>query len=312
VQLRRTHARLAFLLTACLSIAVAAAAADPPKAADEKAQSPTAAGYIGKEACLTCHENADKGYAGTPHSRAADPRSPAAAQDCESCHGPGEAHSQDPEKVHPKTFKNVSAREANETCLSCHNRTAHADWEGSAHDARNVSCVSCHSVHAPKSAKAQLKTATQVETCAQCHKTQALKLQRAQHMPVREGKMECTSCHSPHGSNNVKMLKAGNSVNESCSSCHTEKRGPFLWEHAVGRENCTTCHDPHGSSNDRMLVAKEPMLCQRCHVHSRHPATVYDAVQVANKSNRVIGRACTNCHTAVHGSNHPSGAVFSR
>ena len=38
-----------------------------------------------------------------------------------------------------------------------------------------------------------------------------------------------------------------------------------------------TCHDPHGSSNERMLVAKPPILCQRCHVATRHPSTIYDA-----------------------------------
>jgi DmsE family decaheme c-type cytochrome len=108
------------------------------------------------------------------------------------------------------------------------------------------------------------------------------------------------------------MLKTGNSVNEACTSCHTEKRGPFLWEHAVVRENCTTCHDPHGSNNDRMLVAKVPMLCQRCHVGSGHPPTIYDATQVANGSNRVIGRGCVNCHSQIHGSNSPAGNAFLR
>ena len=88
--------------------------------------------------------------------------------------------------------------------------------------------------------------------------------------------MECTTCHNPHGSQNVKMLREGNSITEACATCHAEKRGPFLWEHAAGRENCVTCHDPHGSNNERMLVAKLPMLCQRCHVSSRHPATIYD------------------------------------
>ena len=50
----------------------------------------------------------------------------------------------------------------------------------------------------------------------------------------------------------------------------------MLWEHAPVRENCATCHDPHGSSNDRMLVVRMPMLCQRCHVATQHPATIYD------------------------------------
>ena len=51
------------------------------------------------------------------------------------------------------------------------------------------------------------------------------------------------------------------------------------------------------------------MLCQRCHVATRHPATIYDnnAVTV-NKSNRMFGRSCMNCHSNIHGSNHPSGS----
>jgi DmsE family decaheme c-type cytochrome len=109
------------------------------------------------------------------------------------------------------------------------------------------------------------------------------------------------------------MLRKGNSITEACASCHAEKRGPFLFEHAVGRENCVTCHDPHGSNNDRMLVAKQPMLCQKCHIHARHPATIYDATQTLNKSNRIMGRGCVNCHSMVHGSNHPtSGKYFMR
>ena len=207
----------------------------------------------------------------------------------------------------------MSARAVSETCTSCHNRSEHNNWSGGKHDARNITCTTCHSIHAPKSEKGQLKTETQVETCKACHQKEVNKIQRSAHMPVREGKMECTSCHNPHGSDNVKMLRVGNSIAESCASCHAEKRGPFLFEHTVGRENCVTCHDPHGSNNDRMLVAKVPMLCQRCHIHSRHPATIYDGTQVNNRSNRVAGRGCLNCHSMVHGSNHPtSGKYFMR
>ena len=130
-------------------------------------------------------------------------------------------------------------------------------------------------------------------------------------MPVREGKMDCTSCHNTHGSKNVRMLRAGFTVNESCATCHADKRGPFLWEHAPVRESCVTCHDPHGSSNDRMLVAKQPFLCQRCHNHTRHPATIYDSA-VQGTSNRIFGRSCVSCHSQVHGSNHPSGNFLVR
>jgi DmsE family decaheme c-type cytochrome len=272
-----------------------------------------AGSYVGDDTCMTCHESEGKSLRPTLHGKAQNERTPAGSgRSCESCHGPGKAHVDSGDAAKIRRFNAVSAREANDTCLSCHEKGAHANWTGSMHDARNVSCVSCHSVHAAKSEKTLLKASTTIETCASCHKTEALKARKSGHMPVREGKMECTSCHTPHGSNNVRMLKVVNWINESCASCHTEKRGPFLWEHAAGRENCVSCHDPHGSNNDRMLVAKAPMLCQRCHVSSRHPATVYDAVQVGNASNRIVGRACVNCHSQIHGSNHPAGHTFLR
>ena len=108
------------------------------------------------------------------------------------------------------------------------------------------------------------------------------------------------------------MLRVGNYINESCTSCHAEKRGPFLWEHAAGREACSTCHDPHGSNNDRMLVVRTPMLCQRCHIGTRHPSTIYDGTALAQRSNRLVTRGCVNCHQQIHGSNHPSGNAFAR
>jgi DmsE family decaheme c-type cytochrome len=282
-----------------------------------QAAPPPAAGgdYVGEDTCLTCHEDMTKGYRGSAHARVQDARSPAANRGCESCHGPGRAHVDgggDKSKI--LQLKTMSVADQNAACITCHNRTSHAEWEGSKHESRNLSCLTCHSIHEPKSEKAHLKTEKQIETCVQCHRTEVNKVHRSAHMPVREGKLECTTCHNPHGSQNVKMLKAGNSIAESCASCHSEKRGPFLWEHNVVRESCVTCHDPHGSNNDRMLVAKAPMLCQRCHIHSRHPATIYDNTQLnVSKSNRVVGRSCVNCHQMIHGSNHPtSGKVFIR
>jgi DmsE family decaheme c-type cytochrome len=273
-----------------------------------------ASGYVGEETCLTCHEDKTKGYHGSPHSRAANPRTPAAGKGCESCHGPGQAHVDGGgDKTKIKNPATMAPREVSETCTTCHNRTSHSNWDGSKHDSRNMSCTTCHSIHAPKSERAQLKTEQQTETCVQCHRKEVNKVHKTSHMPVKEGKMECTTCHNPHGSQNVKMLREGTSITEACATCHAEKRGPFLWEHAPGKESCVTCHDPHGSNNERMLVAKLPMLCQRCHVHTRHPATVYDQTQVTNMSNRVAGRSCVLCHQMIHGSNHPtSGKVFIR
>ena len=276
---------------------------------------PAQAGYVGTDTCITCHDTQLESLKGTKHAQLKDPRSPLAQHGCESCHGPGKAHVDDDAKGHMPKIKSLPSAEASAICLTCHNRGTHIGWDQGAHARRNLSCITCHSVHSPKSPESQLVQPTQTQLCATCHRVQVAKTERAvAHMPVREGKMSCSSCHNPHGSiSNVKNLKTGSSVSELCISCHTEMRGPVLWEHAPVRENCATCHDPHGSSNDRMLVVRMPMLCQRCHIATKHPASIYDKDEITtNKSNRMFGRSCVNCHSQVHGSNHPSGQFFMR
>jgi DmsE family decaheme c-type cytochrome len=136
---------------------------------------------------------------------------------------------------------------------------------------------------------------------------------RARH-PVREGKVVCSDCHNPHGSPGPRQL-VKNSVTETCYQCHAEKRGPYLWEHQPVREDCTNCHNPHGSNQFRMLKVRQPFLCQECHGEAYHPATFYsgdDIPPAASPAQQVVGRSCTNCHSVIHGSNHPSGSRFTR
>ena len=284
--------------------------ATPAQAPSAPAQAPT---YVGQDTCVGCHDTEGKSIHQTVHGKAQNPRTPEAGQGCESCHGPGSAHVDDPSKPDSiKRFPAMKPRDVSETCLTCHSRGNYTQWKGSMHDARNLSCITCHSVHDPKSEKSQLKAVSIVDTCKTCHTTEVAKQQRVGHMPIREGKMQCTSCHNPHGTTNVRMLKTGNWINETCTGCHTEKRGPFLWDHAPVRQACSTCHDPHGSNNDRMLVAKLPVLCQSCHIGTKHPSTIYDANSLASKSNRIIGRSCVNCHSQIHGSNSPAGNTLLR
>jgi len=283
--------------------------------ADPAAAQP-AGGYVGEATCVTCHEGQVKSYHDSAHGRAWNAASPKANHGCESCHGAGQGHvdgSGDKSKI--KSLKaGMRASEINAQCLDCHTEAERTLWAGSPHELRRLSCTSCHSIHAPKSDRGQINAVRDVETCRPCHRAEVQKLSRSSHMPVEEGKLECASCHNPHGSANSKLLKVGNTVNEACESCHADKRGPYLWEHSPVVQDCTTCHDAHGSMNDRMLVAKEPMLCQRCHVTVQHPSTVYDGYQLAfsTSANRVYGRSCAACHQNIHGSNAPSGKAFLR
>jgi DmsE family decaheme c-type cytochrome len=283
--------------------------APPPQAQPPQAQPP--AEYAGQDTCLGCHD--DRAYSTTRHGHGFNERTPAATRGCESCHGPAKAHADTGDPDLMRSFAEMTAGEASATCTTCHNRATHALWDGSQHDQRNVGCVSCHSVHAPQGAP-QLQARDERALCASCHRPVTNRVHRFSHMPVREGAMRCSSCHNPHGSQNVKLLRVGTTIDESCQSCHADKRGPYLWEHAPVAESCVTCHEPHGSNNERMLVSKQPFLCQRCHVTSRHPPTVYEGFLLNNSqnANKLFARGCTNCHTMVHGSNAPSGKSLLR
>jgi len=297
--------------------APAAAAAPVSTSRQAAAQAATAvvqdpAAYVGEETCLGCHDT--QNYKGTAHALKTNPRTPASTHGCESCHGPGKAHVDgDGDATKILNPGKMTAQEASQQCVTCHNRTTHQLWTGSQHDQRNVGCVSCHSSHSPKG-PTQLKAANETELCASCHRNVTNRQHRFNHMPLREGKMQCSSCHNVHGSVNLKLLKAGTNIDQSCTTCHAEKRGPHLWEHAPVANSCVTCHEPHGSNNERMLVAKVPFLCQRCHVTSRHPPTVYDNFvrQNSTNSNKITGRGCVVCHQQIHGSNAPSGKAFLR
>src|SRR4029078_2889605 len=82
--------------------------------------------------------------------------------------------------------------------IPCHYKSQHALWQGSTHDARNVTCVGCHSAHSPRCERHLLQGVDATQTCAACHQDKAAMLQGSAHMPVREGKMECSSCPDPH------------------------------------------------------------------------------------------------------------------
>lgn len=312
--IRAALATAALVVIGLFTTAAGASAATPTLKAAQASADQKAGEYAGQDTCLVCHEN--RNYKGTLHSLTSNPRTPASNKGCESCHGPGKAHADAGGGkgiggiVNPL---NLKPQAASEICLGCHNRGTHALWSGSQHDQRNVGCITCHSVHSPKG-PVQIKAASQIELCATCHKNITNKQSRFNHMPVREGKISCSSCHNPHGSQNLRLLKTGTTIDESCASCHPEKRGPYLWEHAPVSNACVTCHDPHGSNNERMLVAKVPYLCQRCHVTSRHPPTVYEGFVLQNSTNgnKIYGRGCVVCHQQIHGSNAPSGQMFLR
>ncbi len=305
----------------------------------------------GDAKCTRCHDESDAfpvlAIGQTRHGVKADGRTPS----CTSCHGESDSHVNKPEGVKERprpdiTFRGKNMPDAhtrNGACLTCHESGSRTLWDGSKHQSEDLACSNCHAVHAPRDKV--LAKETQPEVCFACHKTERSQANRISHHPILEGKVVCSECHNPHGSAGPKLL-VKNTVNETCWTCHAEKRGPFLWEHPSASDDCMNCHTPHGSTNPPLLRARTPWLCQECHGDGApHPGNVYSAAslpggRVTNINNtggvasgaqlgvinpvtgarvtqnappaQMAFRGCVNCHSQVHGSNHPAGNRFLR
>jgi len=310
--MRRARACLVVLATATVLLATGFLTASAQE---------NEAHYVGAQACQKCHAEEWDAFQHNPHHMAEiDPKLVGERVGCEACHGPGSLHvAADGQEDAPgfatmRNLKKMKPDESSAVCQSCHKAGEQFYWDQSNHARNDVRCTDCHSIHAAKSEdQSELLVAKKTsDLCVTCHLDKRAALEHTAQMPLREGSMSCIDCHNPHGSQGPHMIRAASNV-ELCVTCHTDKRGPFLYEHPPVRENCVTCHQPHGSNNDKVLAGKRPYLCQRCHVTSRHPSTLYDVPDLtASGANKIVNRSCTNCHSQIHGSNHPSGEFFER
>jgi DmsE family decaheme c-type cytochrome len=306
-----------------LSWSMAFALATPARAADAApptVNQGTKYSEQGADTCLMCHTEAWPyplfPIFKTKHANRADKRTPFAGLQCEACHGPGAKHAATASKDAINSLKAnspIPVEQRNKVCLGCHQGGSRMGWHGSKHDDNGIACASCHKLHAERDPV--LAKATQSEVCFQCHKQKRADFNKPSAHPLRFGKVTCSECHSPHGSSAEAMLTKP-TVNQTCYGCHAEKRGPFLWEHAPAAGNCALCHAPHGSARPAMLKQSPPLLCQQCHAAAGHPAVAYTGAALpANGgvgAGFVVAGSCGNCHSQVHGSNHPSGAKLMR
>jgi DmsE family decaheme c-type cytochrome len=252
------------------------------------------AGWAGDAACLECHQ--EKRTTLPIHAALLAATSGPRLQ-CETCHGPGAAHAQDPGSGSMTDLRTVLAPEANRACLQCHSLPNEVDGLQHQHVRAALRCSECHAVHGP-GIEPRLLRQPVVATCVACHGEVAAELHHVSHHPVRDGRLTCATCHMP----DIEAAggRAPRGTNSLCASCHAEHDALAPYEHPIGTEvtiegeGCTVCHAPHGSPHPRLLRRPGDALCLQCHMPPPGHRTAHDGIYA--------GLRCLDCHTEIHGS----------
>jgi len=287
-------------------------AAQQEKEKAETAPSPGPATFIGTEMCQACHEDISKAFGRNKHhTLEVDKKRGWSEKSCESCHGPGSKHAESMAAVDILNPSKMSPRQADKSCLKCHlNQPSHVGRIQGGHGRGEISCVSCHSVHKPEATSiVGAKPARVNQLCAGCHNDTWAQFQKPFKHRLPEGAMSCVDCHNPHGSLLPKMARTVNANEPGCNKCHSDKRGPFTFEHLpVKTDGCAACHEPHGSANPRMLTRhEERFVCLECHANLGAPGaarsgTLGGVPPAFHDLRNPRFRTCSTCHVKIHGS----------
>ena len=184
--------------------------------------------------CLECHGDSKEQshFAASAH----------AGNDvgCLDCHSPHMA----------KEAQHLLTKSQPELCYSCH-QNAKAEFAKPFRHRVNeglVQCNDCHNVHGTTTLRQTKTVAGGDAVCFKCHADKQGPYVY-EHVPIKtEG---CSSCHTPHGSTNARLLRVSQ-VNLLCLQCHSfPAAGPIGPVHNQSQkyQACTMCHPTiHGSN----------------------------------------------------------------
>lgn len=193
-----------------------------------------------------------------------------ASKQCLQCHGTGTEHANFERSPHllnqvgctschsihaAKVRKSLLQAPSPRLCYQCHTETRAEFNRPFRHKVNEglLQCNDCHNVHGTTLPKQLRTNEAQDAVCFKCHVEKKGPFV-FEHLPVKtEG---CTSCHMPHGSTNVRLLRVSN-VNTLCLQCHTLALSNVPSQPPIGPAHnqaqkyqaCTLCHAfPHGSN----------------------------------------------------------------
>jgi len=241
--------------------------------------------------CYGCHSVTQNGNSfGKPGGYAVTPDSAYHDVQCESCHGPGFTHVQNPNQLtEPLASINVDTGLVS-TCAGCHTGVHEPfvdQWKQSAHGS------------GPGFSAATSSTAN-IATCGTCHEGQtALTVkfgvtgnfkEKGVVTPATALRITCVVCHDPHGSPNTAQLRASIStptLDNLCVSCHSRSGTP-PWSVASGATG--TSRGAHGAQG---------LLVLGINVGWIPPGFAYDTGQIISSHGSAANPSlCATCHVA--------------
>jgi len=267
---------------------------------DTTAPFPRRGDYTGVARCIECHQKKHDQLLAGHHGGIL------AAQGldgCETCHGPGRAHADDPDTAPEKiTLPAKLAAEAQVGfCGRCHQEQA----RGHAGDlpgflAAGKSCTDCHTVHAPRSppahpgiafatrAMAAAVTAVGASKCRDCHPRRDALLATSHHASLA-GDRDETGCEHCHG-NGALHVETGGLARLITRPDHA----------GDGIATCRSCHPQVDAEDFHWRGRHKPLLsagatCTTC--HTVHTAVDTGAAAAALAGAPLSNRACSPCHT---------------
>jgi predicted CXXCH cytochrome family protein len=161
------------------------------------------------------------------------------------------------------------------TCITsnCHDSMSKANYrQFHVHGPLKAqNCKVCHLATTEKTASNHIifKKQSPLEinkTCFVCHDEVQASLRHTKNVHQVIDQKSCTSCHDPHKSKNLHLLKLPEKT-ELCLKCHeTKVQGNHAYHNlAKMPDGCLSCHQPHASNNKKLLKDEVASLCLKCH-----------------------------------------------
>ena len=210
--------------------------------------------------CLGCHAGTHPNFERSPHAKAG-----VGCMNCHTVHGGDEAKATfRPSRMFATADTRRSAEDKEkllkapqpELCYSCH-ADQKAQFNMPLHHKVNeglVKCSDCHDTHGSFKNNNLRSAADQSAVCTKCH-TDVRGPFAYEHTPVKAD--GCTSCHTPHGSQNPRLLNMA-SIQTLCRQCHSVVGSGAVHGQGAGSASfppCINCHTMvHGSNLSQAFI----------------------------------------------------------